>query len=102
MRMRAWMMSLLVLDRVEQTTSYQQFLVALREKVRQAASYPALDAETRAVAGPWVLGEYWPLGHNGTGVGMSFGGPDTEMGYRATCVIIGLGLRTHARLPRIL
>ena len=38
MRLRTWMLGMLALDRVEQTTSYQQFLVALREKVRQVTS----------------------------------------------------------------
>jgi len=35
LRLRAWMLSMLVLDRVDQASSYQQFLVSLREKVRQ-------------------------------------------------------------------
>ena len=43
--LRTWLLSMLMLDRTDQTSSYQQFLVTLREKVRQAVlvvSFPFL------------------------------------------------------------
>ena len=34
LRLRTWVLSMLMLDRADQTASYQQFLATLREKVR--------------------------------------------------------------------
>ena len=34
LRLRTWVLSMLMLDRADQAASYQQFLATLREKVR--------------------------------------------------------------------
>ena len=34
LRLRTWVLNMLMLDRADQAASYQQFLVTLREKVR--------------------------------------------------------------------
>jgi len=70
MRLRMWVLSMLMLDRADQAPSYQQFLITLREKVRPCLATSVLflsipDADSHWFVGLWILTGCFLLEHNG-------------------------------------
>ena len=96
LRLRTWVLSMLMLDRADQAPSYQQFLAALREKVRPRPRLAAspyrrgrpslfrspLILTNTCFAGLWILVECYLLEDNGMVAGVSFRGM-----WRQSCVL---------------